>query len=150
MRQDPGKSSSWQIKAAVAALSVIALYNALIQFGVTDQFATQYPDPYQVMGLQARLRPVAERVPASERMGYFSDAPLSETYGMAAFLAAQHALAPRILLKEDAKTAGQARYWLGIFTKEENFAQKGQERRLVMEQDLGGYVVLYRKPEAAR
>lgn len=150
MKQGHEQPPAWRAKAAVAVLAAVALYNALIQFGVTDQFASQYPDPFQVMGLQARLRPVLERVPAGERVGYFSDAPLSESYGMAAFLAAQHALAPRILLKEDGMTAGQARYWLGIFTKQENFMQKGQERGLLMEQDLGGYVVLYRRPEAAQ
>jgi len=141
---------AWAVKAAVGALAAIAIYNSLIQFGVTDQFSSLYPDPYQVMGLQARLRPVQERVPWTERVGYFSDVPFTEPAGEAAFSASQYALAPRIVLKEDAKTAGQAKYWLGVFTKEQNFAEKGRERGLVLEQDLGGYVVLYRKAEPSQ
>lgn len=144
----PGRE--WAVKAVVAALSVIAIYNALVQIVVTDRFTSQFPDPYQVMGLQARLRPVQERVPLTERVGYFSDVPSTEAAGQAAFFGAQYALAPRIVLREDAKTAGQATYWLGVFAQQGDFEAKGRERGLRLEQDLGGYVILYRKAAPER
>jgi hypothetical protein len=150
MKEPSRPAPAWRAKAAVAALAAVSLYNALIQFGLTDQFTSQYPDPYSVMGLQARLSRIFDRIPPGERVGYFSNVPFTEPAGQAAFFAAQYALAPRIVLKEDAKTANQARYWLGIFVKQEDFAQKGRERGLALEQDLGGFVVLYRKMEQAQ
>jgi hypothetical protein len=150
MQQKQGQAPAWRAKAVVAALAAVGLYNALIQFGLTDQFAAQLPDPYQVMRLSERIRGVQDRIPVTERVGYFSDVPFTETAGQAAFFATRYALAPRIVVKEDAPASSQARFWLGVFGKQEEFAQKGRERGLVMEQDLGGYVVLYRKAEAAR
>lgn len=146
----PGREQTpaWRAKAGVAALAAVAAYNALIQFGVTDQFATQLPDPYQVMGLQQRISRAADRVPLQERVVFFSDVSFAEVIGQAAFFGTQYAFAPRIVLRENAPAASQTRFWLGVFSKQENFMQIGADRGLVLEQDLGGYVVLYRKLEA--
>jgi hypothetical protein len=148
MSQGREKPILWHAKAAVAALAAVALYGALIQFGVTEQFAALYPDPYQVMGLQERLSRALGRVPPQERVVFFSDVSFDEVAGQAAFFAVQYAFAPRIVLLEKAPQASQARFWLGVFSRQDNFMQIGADRGLLMELDLGGYVVLYRKPEA--
>jgi hypothetical protein len=146
-RKDP--RAFWQA-AAVAALSVVASYNAVIQFGYADAFAAQTRDPYNVLEMEAKASRIADRIPVTEPVGYFSDAPFSAPAGQAAFFAAQYALAPRIVVRDDAGSAARARYWLGVFTREQDFAQAGAQRGLALEQDLGGYVILYRRQEAAR
>lgn len=136
--------------AAVAALSIVAAYNAVIQFGYADAFAAQTRDPYNVLDMEAKVGRIADRIPVSDRVGYFSDVPFSAPAGQAAFFAAQYALAPRILLREDAASAARARYWLAVFAREQDFAQAGAQRGLVLEQDLGGYVILYRRQGSVR
>lgn len=150
MKTMSAQQGSWRAKAAVAAVAVLGAYNALIQFGVTDQFTSRYPDPYHVMELQARLSRVLERVPPQEFVGYFSDVPFTEPAGQAAFNAAQYALAPRIVVKEDSEPARQAKFWIGVFQKQEDFIARGRERGLQFEQDLGGFVILYRRMEVAQ
>ena len=141
---------AWQRAAVVAALSVVAAYNAVIQFGYADAFASQVRDPYKVQEMEAKVNGIADQIPVTERVGYFSDVPFSVPAGQAAFFAAQYALAPRIVVKEGAGGAAGARYWLGVFGREQDFAQAGAQRGLVLEKDLGGYVILYRRQEPAR
>lgn len=141
---------AWWKLAAVAALGGVSLYNALIQYGLSERFASQFADPYNVMAMQARVASIQDRVPLTERVGYFSDVPFGLPAAQGAFFAAQYALAPRILVKEGAAEAKRARYWLGVFSKEHNFAQIGAERGLVMERDLGGYLIFYSRPEPGR
>lgn len=136
--------------AAVAALSIVAAYNAVIQFGYADAFAAQTRDPYKVLEMEAKVSRIVDRIPAAERVGYFSDVPFSAPAGQAAFFAAQYALAPRIVVREGVSSAARARYWLGVFAREQDFAQAGARRGLALEQDLGGYVVLYRRQEPVR
>lgn len=141
---------AWWRQAAVAALAAAAVYNALIQFGLSDRFASRFADPYNVMEMQARVSPILDRVPLAGRVGYFSDVPSNVPAGRAAFLAAQYALAPRILVKEGSPGAQQAAYWLGVFLKEQDYAAAGAQRGLLVERDLGGYLILYRRRELAR
>lgn len=146
-KQEP---RAWQRAAVVAALSVVAAYNAVIQFGYADAFASQVRDPYNVLDMEAKVSRIADQIPVTERVGYFSDVPSSAPAGQAAFFAAQYAFAPRIVVKEDAAGAKQVRYWLAVFAREQDFAQAGAQRGLVMEKDLGGYVILYRRQESVR
>ncbi len=140
----------WWRKVTVSVLASVAVYNALIQFGLSDRFASLRADPFNVMEMQSRVGPILDRIPLTERVGYFSDVPMSVTAGSAAFLAAQHAFAPRILIREDAPAAKQARYWLAVFSKEQDYVAPGAQRGLIMERDLGGYLIFYRRREAAR
>lgn len=149
MDQNPELRAWWRM-AAVAALSVVAAYNAVIQFGYADAFASQVRDPYNVLEMEAKVSRIADQIPVTERVGYFSDVPLSAPAGQAAFFAAQYAFAPRIVIREDAAGAKQVRYWLAVFAREQDFAQAGAQRGLVLERDLGGYVILYRRQESAR
>ncbi len=143
-------SQAWWQAVAVAALSVVAAYNAVIQFGYADAFASQIRDPYNVQEMESKVSRIADRIPVTERVGYFSEVPFSAPAGQAAFFAAQYALAPRIVVREDAGSAARARYWLAVFAREQDFAQAGARRGLALEQDLGGYVVLYRRLESVR
>lgn len=150
MKAAPSGPPAWLRQSAVAVLAVVALYNALIQFGISDRFASRLADPYNVMEMLSRVRPVLERVPLAERVGFFSDVPFDLPAGQAALFAAQYAFAPRILVRENSPAAAKARYWLGVFSQQVNFAQAGAQRGLVLEQDLGGYVILYRREGPAQ
>ncbi len=140
----------WRRKVTVAVLASVAVYNALIQFGLSDRFSSLRADPFNVMEMQSRVSPILDRIPLTERVGYFSDVPISVSAGRAAFLAAQHAFAPRLLVREDAPAAKQARYWLAVFSKEQDYVAPGTQRGLVMERDLGAYLIFYRRREAGR
>lgn len=134
----------------MAALSVVAAYNAVIQFGYADAFAAQVRDPYNILEMEEKVSRIADQIPVTERVGYFSDVAFSKPAGQAAFFAAQYAFAPRLVVQEDAAGAKQARFWLAVFSREQDFAQAGAQRGLVLEKDLGGYVILYRRQEPAR
>lgn len=141
---------AWWRAAAVAALSVVAAYNAVIQFGYADAFASQVRDPYNILEMEAKVSRIVDQIPVTERVGYFTDVPFSAPAGQAAFFAAQYAFAPRIVVKEGEAGAKRVRYWLAVFAREQDFAQAGAQRGLVLERDLGGYVILYRRQEPGR
>lgn len=141
-------TAGWRATLAVALAGALAPYGALIQFGLLDQFAAQYPDPYKVIALQERLEPVLARIPVTERVGFVSDVPFSDSGGQAAFFALQYAAAPRIAVREDAPEAAGTVYWVGIFSAQFDFVQFAVQRGFLIEQDLQNHVVLLRKPGA--
>lgn len=150
MTDERKEPRAWQRSAAVAALSVVAAYNAVIQFGYADAFAAQVRDPYNILEMEEKVSRIADLIPVAERVGYLSDVPSSVPAGQAAFFSAQYAFAPRLVVKEDAAGGKNVRYWLAVFSRQQDFAEAGARRGLVLEKDLGGYVILYRRQEPAR
>jgi len=84
--------------AATCLIAAVALFAALIQFGVTDQFASMYQDPYGVVRHQDRLQAAFEAIPPGEPVAFFTDLPMSEGSAQ-----------PK---------AAKLRYWIGSFSKD--------------------------------
>ncbi|WP_321473861.1 hypothetical protein [uncultured Paludibaculum sp.] len=130
--------------AGVAAVAAVALLGALQQYGLSDQYATQFHDPFHVMAQQERLQPVLTRIPATEKVGYFSDLPDSDLSEQAAFAYTQYAVAPRVLVPM--KDKWKPVWWIGALSSNKaDLAAEGQSRGLVLVENLGSSVGLYRR-----
>ena len=128
---------------AVAAVGALGLLGALQQYSVADQTSRQFQDPLHVTMMQERIRPALARIPVTARVGYLSDVPFSEGAGQSVFFNAQYAIAPRLLLRPE--DAGNAQWWIGVFGKKTDLSSAGQAHGLILVQDLGGEVALYKK-----
>lgn len=130
--------------AGVAALAAVALFGALQQYGSSDQYAAQFHDPFHVMAQQERLAPVLARIPITEKIGYFSDLPDNDLAEQAAFAYTQYAVAPRVLVPAHGKE--QPVWWIGALSSNKaDLASEGRLRNLVLVENLGSSVGLYRK-----
>jgi hypothetical protein len=120
----------------VAIASLWAAANSL-------EIASQQPrDPYGVDLALQRFAAAATHLPPRGDVGYISDLPLSDHAGTAAFLAAQYALAPRVLVQVDRKTPAHA---VGNFARPGDFAAAGGKAGYKVQADLGNGVVLFNR-----
>jgi hypothetical protein len=135
-------------RAAACAIAVASLgaLGALLQFGATEKFADEFPDPLRVIRQQERLEPVLVNIPVTGRVGYFSDMSLEDPIGQASFFAVQYAVAPRIAVLPGARVS--AEWWIGSFSKQmddEAFRKEGAKYGLEFTQSLGNSVGLFHK-----
>ena len=127
----------------VAAVAAVALFGALQQYAIADAYSARFHDPYQVLTQQERLAPVLARIPESAPVGYLSDLPVNEELGRAGYFVTQYAVAPRLLVRHDIKPAPE--WVVGYFSKRLDYAVEGQSHGLLLAEDLGAAVVLYRR-----
>jgi hypothetical protein len=144
----PDSTSTSGSRAAGAAIAVasLGLLGALLQFGATEKFADEFPDPFHVIRQQERLEPAMANIPVTGRVGYFSDLSLEDPIGQGSFFATQYAVAPRIAVLPGARMS--AEFWIGSFSKQmddQTYKQQGDEHGLIFVQSLGNSVGLYRK-----
>ena len=136
--EQPRVEYPFATKAGVLVAAVLALWGVLEYFGFEASYQEQYRDPYQIAGQSARLENFRETVAADEVLGYLTDAAPGSVVSDSMFLAAQYALAPRIL---DRKT--NYHQVLGNFTRPADFAAIGRQYGLSLQRDFGDGVVLY-------
>jgi hypothetical protein len=99
------------------------------------------PDPYGVESALQRFAGAVDRLPRLATVGYISDLPVSSKDGTPAFLAAQYALAPRLLAPVEQTRPQQA---VGNFSRPTDYAAAGAGAGYALEADLGNGVVLYK------
>ena len=130
------------------AVAILALYGAMNSYQLSAGYARQYPDAYGAGGAQVRFAPLLEKVAPETILGYFTDVAPGNAFN-AAFLAAQHAVAPRLLVLLDLHDQQGGPEWaVGNFSKPQDFAALGKTYGYRMEADLGNGVVLFRKAGA--
>jgi hypothetical protein len=121
---------------AVAIAAVLASADSL-------QLASQLQqDPWGVESAAQRFADAAARLPPLDQIGYISDLPVTGKDGTPAFLAAQYALAPRLLTPVGRTGPQQA---VGNFSRPTDYAKAGAEAGYAVEADLGNGIVLYTK-----
>jgi hypothetical protein len=126
----------------LAGLIVVAIA-AVLASADSRQLASQLqPDPFGVESAMQRFAGAAERLPPSGSVGYISDLPVLGQDGMTAFLAAQYALAPRLLAPVERSSPQQA---VGNFSRPTDYAKVGAKAGYALEADLGNGIVLYTK-----
>lgn len=129
-------------------MGLVAVYGALNSYQVSAEYARQYPDAYGGERARIRFAPLLSRIPASAELGYFTDLDPSQPAFAPAFLAAQYAIAPRMLLLVDAKTMPE--WAVGNFSKPQDYAPLGEAHGYSMAADLGNGVVLFRRKDPAK
>lgn len=125
---------------AIAALAVLGAMNS---WRVSADYARNLPDAYGVANAQARLAPILERIPAQARLGYLTDLDRSQKAFAPSILAAQYALAPRLLI--DARAADPPEWAVGNFAQPGDFQALGAGAGYELDRDYGNGVVLYRR-----
>lgn len=125
--------------AVVALLSVAAAYESA---NVAKLLAKQSPDPYGIEVALARFSPLAARLPRAEVLGYLSDLPPGDRAHLA-FLQAQYALAPRLLVPLPAGEAPQRA--VGNFSNPLEASKLAAAHGYQVEEDLGAGVALLKR-----
>ena len=128
--------------AAVVTVAVLGAGGALNSYQVSARYAEQLPDAYGGEHAQTRFAPLADRVPASAVLAYFTDLDPGQPAYDSAFLAAQYALAPRVLVFLHGQPPPE--WAVGNFSKPADFAAAGEARGYAMIADLGQGVILFR------
>lgn len=119
-------------RAALGALAVVAATAATV--ATIDFRPEDYGSP-GILALEARLAPLAERIPPRARVGLVTDGRrVTDGYF------AQYVLAPRILGK------GPAYDWVIAIAPRVPAARLAERRGLVLVEDAGGGVSLLRGP----
>lgn len=125
------------------AVAVLGAAGAFSSYQISSAYAQQYPDAYGGERAQARFAPLTQRLPASAELGYFTDLDPSQPAYAPAFLAAQYAVAPRVLVFLDGKAHPD--WAVGNFSKPADFAAAGESRGYAMSADLGNGVILFKR-----
>ena len=136
-------SNSTIVTVAALAVAVLGAAGAFNSYQVSSSYAAQYPDAYGGERAQTRFAPLFDRVPASAELGYLTDLDSSQPAYAPAFLAAQYAVAPRVLVFLNG--AERPDWAVGNFTRPMDFAAAGEARGYAMAADLGNGVVLFRR-----
>jgi hypothetical protein len=141
-----GPSASFGLAPVVSiAVGVLAVFGALNSFQVSQDYSAQYPDAYGGARAEIRFAPLAARTPSGAQLGYITDLDPSQPAYAAAFLAAQYALAPRLLVTLT-PTAGDRPEWAaGNFTRPQDYAAAGAPLGYEAAADLGQGVVLFHR-----
>lgn len=126
--------------AIALALTLGAAFDSSL---ASQQMSRARADVYRVTAQAERLQPILETIGTAKRIGYVSEVPRTEVAGAAAFGAAQYFLAPRLVVVHGVASPGD--WVLGNFMKPQNYAAFGEANGLMLVQDFGNGVVLYRK-----
>lgn len=122
----------------VAGISIVAIATVLASADSLQLSTQLQQDPWSVEAAVQRFQGATMQLPRSGEVGYISDLAVNS----AAFLTAQYALAPRLLIPVDQMDPEQA---VGNFSKPSDYAGIGAKAGYRVEADLGNGVVLYRK-----
>ena len=125
---------------AVAVLAVLASFNS---YQVSAANAGQFADAYGAALAEQRFAGALSQLPPHAVLAYLSDMPLGQLTGTAAFLAAQNALAPRMVIPVEKNPATE--WAVGNFSRPLQYAAEGAKAGYGMVADFGSGVVLYRK-----
>jgi hypothetical protein len=131
------------VKVVLCVVAVLAVYGALNSFETSAEYAKQYPDAYGGERAKDRFRAEYEKVPVTAELGYFTDIDPSQPAYASAFLAAQYAGAPRLLVFVDG--AHRPELAMGNFSRPGDFVEAGESRGYGVVQDFGNGVVLYKR-----
>lgn len=138
-----GAGGAWRVVGVTVLVSTLALWAALDSYDVSRRLSQEHPDPYGAASAHARMAPALALLPPAGEVAYLSDLGFDSAAGTAAFLTAQNALAPRLLVKSDTKPGpGWA---IGNFSTPRDFAAYGRERGFEVLRDTGHGVVVYRR-----
>jgi len=140
-------------------VGVLAVFGALNSFEISQGYSAQYPDAYGGARAEIRFAPLAARTPSGAQLGYITDLDPSQPAYAAAFLAAQYALAPRLLVplplppargvapgqSAAATAAGPPEWAAGNFTKPRDYAAAAAPLGYRVFAGLGSGVILFHR-----
>jgi hypothetical protein len=133
---------SFGARATAVLVASTSVFATLLYYSSAATMRQRYPDPFGVTSAVNRFADISRRLPPGVRVRYITDLPL-DSRGTAAFLAAQHALAPHLLMYED--PTGKAEWAIGNFGNPVDVAEKGKAAGFAVVENYGRGTVLYRR-----
>jgi hypothetical protein len=133
---------------ACLIVGVLGVFGALNSYQVSQGYSEQFPDAYGAARAELRFAPLVARTAPDAELGYFTDLDPSGAAYSAAYLAAQFALAPRLLRIIDSQTRdAQTRpeWAVGNFAQPRDYSQIGGAHGYGLVADLGNGVVLFHR-----
>jgi hypothetical protein len=128
----------------VAFLAIVLSVLAGVQsYSGALAMGRQMQDPWKVDLAHRRFEPLRGKLPPNATLGYISDMSTSTDWGLANFFTTQYVLAPRVLVEP--QTSRNFEYAIGNFSKQLDYTSYGMMQGLVVVEDLGFGIVLYRK-----
>jgi hypothetical protein len=124
-------------------VGVLVVFGALNSYQGAKGYSAQFPDAYGVAAAESRFAPLIARIPPGGELGYITDLNPSQPAYSAAFLAAQYAVAPRLLTLLDGRPAPE--WAAGNFSKPQDYAAAGAPLGYGVTADLGNGVVLFHR-----
>jgi hypothetical protein len=143
MAQRQGSGRAAAVKAVLCVVALLAIYGSLNSYQTSVENARQFPDAYGADRARERFRGVIEKIPANAELGYFTDIDPAQTAYVSTFLAAQYALAPRLVEFLDDKAKPE--FAVGNFSRAGDFKGMGEARGYELMTDFGNGVVLYKR-----
>jgi hypothetical protein len=131
------------VVVGVLAAAVLAMLASLNSYQVSVANAQQFPDPYGVARAEQRFEVANRQLPPHATIAYVSDLRIGDVAGTTAFLAAQYALAPRLVIP--AEDGAAAEWAVGNFSKPTDFASAGAKAGYAVVADFGSGVIVYKK-----
>ncbi len=138
----PVSAPTWVFMATGAAV-LLTVSGTIGTYQSLHAGNTHGKDVYRVAAVAARLREPARLLPTNAITGYVSDVPASDPRGGAAFFAVQYAVAPRLLVEAESRSAPD---WIvGYFAGFPDYEALAKSRGWVLVRDFGGGVTLFRR-----
>ena len=134
--------------AACFIVGVLGVFGALNSYQVSHAYSEQFPDAFGGARAELRFAPLVTRTAPDAALGYFTDLDPSGTAYSAGYLAAQFALAPRLLLIVDGQsrdTQTRPEWAVGNFAQPRDYSQFGDARGYGLVADLGNGVALFHR-----
>jgi hypothetical protein len=125
---------------AVALLAVVATANS---YQNASQLAQAQPDPYGASSADRRFAPALDKLPKDVPLAYLSDLPIGPKAGTTAFLCAQYAVAPHLLIPVE--HAASLEWAVGNFAQQGDYAAAGARAGFGVVADIGSGVVVFRR-----
>lgn len=132
-----------RVNAAAITVAVLALWASSNSYLVSRNLSEQRPDMYGARKAHLRFAPAIPLLPPNGPITYLSDLKFDDGSGTAAFLTAQNALAPHLLLMPG--THPRTEYAIGQFSRQLDYAEFGSRHGFAFQRDLGNGVALYRR-----
>src|SRR5580692_11468910 len=132
-----------RVNGACIVVAILAVFGARNSYQTSNDYSAQYPDQYGGAKAEVRFAPLLARVPGNAEVGYFTDLDPAQALAGGVFLAAQYAVAPRLLINVDAQNKPE--WAVGNFSKPQDYAAAGEAKGYSLVEDLGSGVVLFRR-----
>jgi hypothetical protein len=139
----PASGEELRVIGAALLVAGLALFASLDSYSISSRLSERSPDIYGAAKAHLRFAPALPLLPAAGKVTYLSDLKFDDGSGTAAFLTAQNALAPRVLVMPD--PAHPTAFAISQFSKALDYDGFGQTHGYELVRDLGNGVILYRR-----
>lgn len=126
---------------ACVAVALLSLWSILDFYSATEALSRADADSFRIGQQELRFQQLAAALPPSGVVGYVTDQKQNREWAM--FLGAQYILAPRVLVELNKHP--NSPWVMGNFARPLDTADFAGKHGLIVVQDFGAGVVLFRK-----